>query len=124
VAANAPLAIDDVDAVAAFNAVNAIADTVGSSSGARLIKKVKAGGCFGYASFLPPGIPFDNQPVTLGRVSVYPNPDIVREFAKDLRDGKFVLPIRHRFPLSAVSHAHTLSEVGGAGKIILEMCHS
>jgi NADPH:quinone reductase-like Zn-dependent oxidoreductase len=43
----------------------------------------------------------------------------VREFADDVRDGKFVLPIGRRLPFRDAAEAHVLGEKGGIGKIIL-----
>jgi hypothetical protein len=43
----------------------------------------------------------------------------VHEFANDVRDGKFVLPIGRRMPLRDASEAHVLGEKGGIGKILL-----
>jgi NADPH:quinone reductase-like Zn-dependent oxidoreductase len=43
----------------------------------------------------------------------------MREFADDLRDGKFVLPIGRRMPLRDAAAAHVLGEKGGIGKILL-----
>ena len=43
----------------------------------------------------------------------------LREFADDVRDGKFVLPIGRRMPLRDAAEAHVLGEKGGIGKILL-----
>ena len=53
------------------------------------------------------------------RVGAQPDPSKVREFADDVRDGKFVLPIGRRMPLRDAAEAHVLGEKGGIGKIIL-----
>ncbi len=55
----------------------------------------------------------------ISRVFAQPDPSKVREFADDVRDGKFVLPIGRRLPLRQVAEAHVLAETGGVGKIIL-----
>ena len=47
------------------------------------------------------------------------DPSRVREFADDVRDGKFVLPIGRRMPLRDAAEAHVLGEKGGIGKILL-----
>jgi NADPH:quinone reductase-like Zn-dependent oxidoreductase len=52
-------------------------------------------------------------------VFAQPDPSKVREFADDVRDGAFVLPIGHRLPLREAAAAHVLGERGGAGKILL-----
>jgi NADPH:quinone reductase-like Zn-dependent oxidoreductase len=113
------LAVDDDDAIASLGPVDAIADTVGGEVAAKVFKKVKPGGSFGFASVVPEGMAALNQTVTVNRVFAKPDPSKVREFADDVRDGKFILPIGRRLPLSKASEAHALGEKGGVGKIVL-----
>ena len=113
------LAIDDDDAIASLGPVDAIADTVGGEVAAKLFKKIKPGGSFGYASVVPEGMAALNPAVTITRVFAKPDPSKVREFADDVRDGKFVLPIGRRLPLRSAAEAHALGEKGGVGKIVL-----
>jgi NADPH:quinone reductase-like Zn-dependent oxidoreductase len=95
------VAIDDDAAIAGIAMVDSVADTVGGETAAKLLGKVKNGGTFGYASVLPP------------------DPSKVREFADDIRDGKFLLPIGRRLPLRDAGEAQTLAQQGGVGKIVL-----
>lgn len=113
------LAIDDPAAVARFASVDAIADTVGGETAAALLVKVKDGGTFGYASVLPEGAAARRPGVTVTRVFARPDASKVREFADDVRDGKFVLPVSKRMPLAQASEAHALLERGGGGKVVL-----
>ena len=113
------LAIDDDAAIEKFRLVDAIADTVGGEIAAKLIAKVKQGGSFGYAAALPQSAAAQNPGVKITRVGAQPDPSKVREFADDVRDGKFVLPIGRRMPLRDAAEAHVLGEKGGIGKIIL-----
>jgi NADPH:quinone reductase-like Zn-dependent oxidoreductase len=113
------LAIDDDGAVASLPHVDGVADTVGGATAAKLLDRVKDGGRFGYASVLPEGMAQRYPAVTIARVFAKPDPSKVREFADDLRDGKFVLPIGRRLPLQQAAEAHRLGEAGGSGKIIL-----
>jgi NADPH:quinone reductase-like Zn-dependent oxidoreductase len=100
--------------------VDAVADTVGGETAAKLFAKVKTGGHFGYASVLPDGVAARNPAVTVTRVFARPDASKVREFADDIRDHKFVLPISRRLPLRAAGEAQTLVQKGGAsGKVIL-----
>ncbi|MEO8882176.1 MAG: zinc-binding dehydrogenase [Devosia sp.] len=55
----------------------------------------------------------------MSRVFARPDPAKLREFADDIRDGKFVLPISQRLPLRDSAAAHELMQKGGAGKIVL-----
>ena len=113
------LAIDDDKAIEKFRLVDAIADTVGGDVAAKLIAKVKQNGFFGYASMLPESAAALNSTVKIARVGARPDASKVREFADDMRDGKFVLPIGRRMPLRDAAEAHVLGEKGGIGKIIL-----
>jgi len=113
------VAIDDDSAIAKLPMLDGVADTVGGETAAKLIAKVKSGGNFGYASSLPDGVSQSNPTVTVTRVSARPDASKIREFADDVRDGKFLLPIGRRMPLSAASEAHALGQKGGIGKIIL-----
>jgi NADPH:quinone reductase-like Zn-dependent oxidoreductase len=60
-----------------------------------------------------------NPTVKITRVYAKPDPSKVREFADDVRDGKFILPIGRRLPLRDAAEAHVLGEAGGIGKIVL-----
>jgi NADPH:quinone reductase-like Zn-dependent oxidoreductase len=113
------LAIDDDQAIENFRVVDAIADTVGGEVAAKLIARVKQGGSFGYTALLPESAAARNPTVKITRVGARPDPSKVREFADDLRDGKFVLPIGRRMPLRDAAEAHVLGEKGGVGKILL-----
>lgn len=113
------VALDDATALAGLDLVDGVADTVGGELASRLLAKVKPGGSFGYASVIPEGAAASHPAVSITRVFARPDPSKVREFADDLRDGKFVLPISRRMPLADAAQGHALMEKGGAGKIIL-----
>jgi NADPH:quinone reductase-like Zn-dependent oxidoreductase len=113
------LAIDEPSAIAAFAKVDAVVDTVGGETAAALLAKVKDGGSFGYASFLPAGSVERHPAVTVHRVFARPDAAKIREFADDVRDGKLVLPVSQRMPLRAAAEAHALLERGGGGKVVL-----
>src|SRR5579862_5760346 len=93
------LPIDDDKAIEKLRLVDAIADTVGGNVAAKLIAKVRQSGSFGYAGVLPESAAAQNPTVKITRVQAHPDPSKVREFADDVRDGKFVLPIGRRMPL-------------------------
>jgi NADPH:quinone reductase-like Zn-dependent oxidoreductase len=113
------LAIDDDKAIENFRLVDAIADTVGGDVAAKLIAKVKQSGSFGYTAVLPESAAAKNPTVKITRVRAQPDPSKLREFADDVRDGKFVLPIGRRMSLRDAGEAHVLGEKGGIGKILL-----
>jgi NADPH:quinone reductase-like Zn-dependent oxidoreductase len=113
------LAIDNDQAIENFPLVDAIADTVGGEVAAKLIARIKQGGSFGYTAMLPENAAAKNPTVKITRVGARPDPSKVREFADDVRDGKFVLPIGRRMPLRDAAEAHVLGQKGGIGKILL-----
>src|ERR1700684_1964278 len=113
------LAIDDDKAIEKFRLVDAIADTVGGDVAAKLITKVKQSGSFGYTAVLPEGAAAQNPTVKITRVFTKPDPSKVREFADDVRDGEFCVPLGRRMPLRDAAEAHALGEKGGIGKILL-----
>jgi NADPH:quinone reductase-like Zn-dependent oxidoreductase len=113
------VAIDDFEALRQLPRVDAAADTVGGDTAAQVLARVKDGGHFGYASVLPEGAVAANAAVKVTRVFAKPDPSKLREFADDVRDGKFVIPVGRRLALRDASEAHVLGERGGIGKIIL-----
>jgi NADPH:quinone reductase-like Zn-dependent oxidoreductase len=117
--ASATVAIDDDSAIEQLALVDGVADTVGGPTAAKLFGRVKNGGSFGYASVIPEKMSQLNPTVTVTRVFARPDASKVREFADDVRDGKFLLPISRRMPLRDAAQAHTLAERGGIGKIVL-----
>jgi NADPH:quinone reductase-like Zn-dependent oxidoreductase len=113
------LAIDDERALATLEPVDAVADTVGGLLAANLLAKVKPGGSFGYASVLPEGTAEQHADVRVKRVLGSADPSTVREYAEDILEGNFVLPIGRRLALRDAAQAHILGERGGVGKIVL-----
>ena len=113
------VALDDESAIAGLDALDGVADTVGGETAAKLLGKVRAGGCFGYASALPDDASAKNPTVEISRVFARPDPSKLRELADDIRDGKFVLPISQGLPLGEAAAAQELMQKGGAGKIVL-----
>jgi NADPH:quinone reductase-like Zn-dependent oxidoreductase len=113
------LAIDDDHAIENFRSVDAVADTVGGEVAAKLIAKVKHGGFVGYAAMLPENVAARFPTVKIMRVGARPDASKVREFADDVRDGKFVLPIGRRMPLRDAAEAHAVGQKSGIGKILL-----
>jgi NADPH:quinone reductase-like Zn-dependent oxidoreductase len=115
----AAVAIDDSEGIANLRVLDAVADTVGGEIGAKLLAKVKPGGSFGFASFLPPGAAESRPDLKIKRVLAQANASKLREFADDVRDGKFILPIGKRLPLREAAQAHVMAEEGAVGKVLL-----
>jgi NADPH:quinone reductase-like Zn-dependent oxidoreductase len=113
------IAIDDDAAIASLQAVDGVADTVGGETAAKLFRKISSGGRLGYTSVFPADAGATNPTVEVTRVFARPDASKVREFADDIRDGTFSLPISRRLPLRDAAVAHILMEKGAAGKIVL-----
>ncbi len=118
VGADQVVATDDDSAIENLPPLDAVADTVGGRTAEKLIAKVKQGGAF--ASVLP----------TPQNAAKYPSVKVVFVFSKfdrkmiefmaeAVRDGKLVIPISLKLPLSEAAKAQAMAEKGGVGKILL-----
>jgi NADPH:quinone reductase-like Zn-dependent oxidoreductase len=118
VSADQVVATDDDTAIANLAPLDAVADTVGGRTAEKLIAKVKPGGV--YASVV-------EAPQNAAK---YPSVKVVHVFSKfdrktlefmaeAVRDGKLVIPISQKLPLSEAAEAQAAAEKGGAGKILL-----
>jgi NADPH:quinone reductase-like Zn-dependent oxidoreductase len=118
IGADQVIATDDDTAIVELAPVDAVADTVGGRTAEQLIGKVKAGGVFASVVATPQSAAY------------YPSVKVVHVFSKfdrktlefmaeAVRDGKLVIPISEKFPLSEASEAQAEAEKGVAGKILL-----
>jgi NADPH:quinone reductase-like Zn-dependent oxidoreductase len=118
VGADQVVATDDDTAIVNLPPVDAVADTVGGRTADKLIAKVKPGGVF--ATVLAPP----------QSAAYYPSVKVVHVFSKfdrktlefmaeAVRDGKLVIPISQKLPLSEAAEAQASAEKGGTGKILL-----
>jgi len=118
VGADQVVATDDDTAIANLPALDAVADAVGGRTAEKLIAKVKPGGVF--ASVL--GAP--QNAAKYPSVKVAPvfskfDRETLQFMAEAVRDGKLVIPIGLKLPLSEAAEAHAAAEKGGIGKILL-----
>ena len=118
VGADQVVATDDDTAIASLPLLDAVADAVGGKTAEKLIAKVKPGGVF--ASVLGTPRNAEKYP-TVRVVPVYATPDAktLQFMAEAVRDGKLVIPISRKLPLSKAAEAHAAAEKGGIGKILL-----
>jgi len=118
VGADQVVATDDDTAIANLSPLDAVADAVGGRTAEKLIAKVEPGGV--YASVV--GAPQN--------AAKYPSVKVVHVFsrfdrktlefmAEAVRDGKLVIPISEKLPLSKAAEAQAAAEKGGVGKILL-----
>ena len=111
-------AIDDEEAAAKLEPVDAVADTVNGATAASLLGKVKAGGIF--ASVLGPPQNAGNFP-SVKVVSVYAeaDPEALLQIAKAVVEGKLTIPIVAKIALKDAREAHILMSKGANGKVLL-----
>jgi NADPH:quinone reductase-like Zn-dependent oxidoreductase len=98
--------------------LDVVADTVNGKTAEKLIAKVKPGGVF--ASVL--GVPRNAEKYTSVKVvPVVATPDAktLQFMAEAVRDGKLVIPISQKLPLSDAAEAQAAAEKGGTGKVLL-----
>jgi NADPH:quinone reductase-like Zn-dependent oxidoreductase len=118
VGADQVVATDDDIAITNLPPLDAVADTVGGRTAEKLIAKVKPGGVFASVLKTPQNAPkFPSVKV----VFVFSKFDrkTLEFMAEAVRDGKLVIPISRKMPLSEAAEAHAAAEKGGIGKILL-----
>jgi NADPH:quinone reductase-like Zn-dependent oxidoreductase len=118
IGADQAVATDDDTAIANLPPLDAVADTVGGKTAEKLIAKVKPGGV--YSSVV--GAP--QNAAKYPSVKVVPvfshfDRETLQFMAEAVRDGKLVIPISRKMPLSEAAEAQALAEKGGIGKILL-----
>jgi NADPH:quinone reductase-like Zn-dependent oxidoreductase len=118
VGADQVVATDDDNAIARLLPVDAAADTVGGKTAEKLIAKVKQGGI--YASVVEPPRNAAQCP-SVKVVHVFSKFDrkTLEFMAEAVRDGKLVIPISRKLPLSEAAEAQAAAEKGAPGKILL-----
>jgi NADPH:quinone reductase-like Zn-dependent oxidoreductase len=118
VGADQVVATDDDTAIANLPSLDAVADTVGGKLAEKLIAKVKPGGVYASVVEAPQNAP------------KYPSVKVVHVFSKfdrktlafmaeAVRDGKLVIPISQKLPLTEAAKAQAAAEKGSSGKILL-----
>src|ERR1700675_1615110 len=118
IGADKAVATDDDSAIANLPPLDAVADTVGGRTAEKLIAKVKPGGVYASVVVVPQN------------AAKYPSVKVVHVFsqfdrktlefmAEAVRDGKLVIPISQKLPLSEAAEAQAVAEKGGTGKILL-----
>ena len=118
VGADQLLATDDDAALANLAPLDAVADTVGGKTAEKLVAKVKPGGI--YATVVePPQAAAQNPSVKVEKVFSHFDRKTLEFMAEAVRDGKLLIPISQKFPLSAAAQAQALVEKGSAGKVLL-----
>jgi NADPH:quinone reductase-like Zn-dependent oxidoreductase len=118
IGADQVVATDDDAAIANLPLLDAVADTVGGKTAEKLIARVKPGGV--YSSVVEPPQNATKYP-SVKLVHVFSKFDrkTLEFMAEAVRDGKLVIPISQKLPLSEAAEAQAAAEKGGTGKILL-----
>lgn len=118
IGADQAVATDDDAALANLPPLDAVADTVGGKTAEKLIAKVRPGGVFASVAGTPQSAA--NYP-SVKVVFVFSHFDrqTLQFMAEAVRDGKLVIPIGQKLPLSKAAEAQAAVEKGGIGKILL-----
>jgi len=114
------VAIDDEAEIAALPHLDAIADTVGHETIARLLSHLKPGGTLGSVLGEPPAA--KGKPITVRAFMAHPDAKRLGELAAAVASGGLKIPIAKRLPLAQAAEAQRLAERGGSGgKVLLLM---
>lgn len=116
--ANQVVATDDDNAIANLPPLDAVADTVGGRTAEKLIAKVKPGGVFASVVGTPKNAA-EYSSVKVAFVFSHFDRKTLEFMAEAVRDGKLVIPISQKLPLSEAAEAQAAAEKGGVGKILL-----
>jgi NADPH:quinone reductase-like Zn-dependent oxidoreductase len=118
VGADQVVATDDAAAIANLPPLDAVADTVGGRTAEQLIAKVKPGGVFASVVGAPQNAA---KYPSVKAVFVFSKFDreTLEFMAEAVRDGKLVIPIGLKLPLSEAAKAQATVEKGGVGKVLL-----
>ncbi|HEX4170438.1 MAG TPA: NADP-dependent oxidoreductase [Bryobacteraceae bacterium] len=118
VGADQVVATDDDTGLANLPLLDAVADTVGGRTAEKLITKVKPGGVYASVVGTPQNAAEYPSVKAVAVVSKFDRKTL--EFmAEAVRDGKLVIPISLKLPLSEAAEAQAAAEKGGSGKILL-----
>jgi NADPH:quinone reductase-like Zn-dependent oxidoreductase len=118
IGADQVVATDDDNAIATLPPLDAVADTVDGKTAEKLLAEVKPGGVF--ASVLgAPNNAGKFPSVKVLPVFAHPDAKILQFMAEAVRDGKLVIPISRKLPLSKAAEAQAAAEKGGIGKVLL-----
>lgn len=111
------VAIDDDAAIAALPQLDAVADTVGGDTIAKLIPKIRKGGALGTVVGEPAAA--KGRDLRVRGFMAHPDPARLRALAEAASRGELTIPVEKRLPLAQAREAQKLAERGGVGKVLL-----
>jgi NADPH:quinone reductase-like Zn-dependent oxidoreductase len=112
------IALDDERDLERMPEVDAIANAMPGSI-EKLLGKVKPGGTIGSVTGEPPGAK-EMGLVVRGHI-VHPDSQRLAELARAAAEGRLIIPIAKRMPLTQIREAHAMAERGTEGKVVLRM---
>jgi NADPH:quinone reductase-like Zn-dependent oxidoreductase len=118
VGADQIVATDDDTAIANLSPLDAVADAVGGRTAEKLISKVKPGGVYASAVAAPQNAA-EYPAIKLVEVVSKADRKTLEFMAEAVQDGKLVIPIGQKLPLSEAAEAQATAEKGDIGKILL-----
>jgi NADPH:quinone reductase-like Zn-dependent oxidoreductase len=118
IGADQVVATDDDNAIADLPMLDVVADTVNGKTAEKLMAKVKPGGVFASVLGAPQNAAKFSS-VKVVPVFATPDPKTLQFMAEAVRDGKLVIPISRKLPLSKAAEAQAAAEKGGVGKVLL-----
>jgi NADPH:quinone reductase-like Zn-dependent oxidoreductase len=116
--ADQAMATDDDNVIANLKLLDAVADAVDGATAQKLIAKVKPGGVFSSVVGAPQNAA-EYPSVKVATVFSHFDRETLVFMAEAVRDGKLVIPIGPRLPLSKAAEGQALAEKGGIGKVLL-----
>ncbi len=115
--AHAVVALDDDREIAGLPELDAIADTVDGPTIGKLLPKLKSSGRL--ASVLGKPDAAAKAGTDVHEVWAQPDAQRLHELAHAVRDGRLVIPIAERLPLSEAARAQEIAQKGAPGKVLL-----
>jgi NADPH:quinone reductase-like Zn-dependent oxidoreductase len=112
------IALDDERDLERLRQVDAIANAMAGSI-ETLLGKVKPGGTIGSVTGEPPGA--KEMGLTVRGHVVHPDSRRLAELARAAEEGRLIIPIATRMPLTQIREAHAMAEKGAEGKVVLRM---
>ena len=111
------VALDDEREISGLPDLDAVADTVGGETIAKLLPKIRKGGSIGSVVGEPPGA--KGRDLRVKAMFTHPDSKRLRELAEAVARGELDIPIEKTFPLAQAGEAHRFAEKGGVGKVLL-----
>jgi len=112
------IALDDERDLERMPKIDAIAHAMGGTI-EKLLGKVKPGGTIGSVTGEPPGA--KEMGLVVRAHVVHPDSTRLAKLARAAAEGRLVIPIARRMPLTQIREAHAMAEKGAEGKVVLDV---